>query len=71
MLVDKTESEPCWKCDGTGKLRNNHGTPDGCYVFENIQCDICEGTGEVKYEECEDCGALTPVAFAAEHSCGE
>lgn len=68
---DPDEAELCWKCNGSGQLRNNRSVPGVGYVLGIIPCDLCEGTGEIKYIECEDCGAMNPVAHAADHVCSD
>lgn len=35
----------CWKCDGSGKVRNNTTIDDRKYKFSKIKCDGCGGCG--------------------------
>lgn len=60
----------CWKCDGSGQLRNNH-SEDGSYTFGKIQCDECGGSGQIDYLKCGDCGSVVPAYCFSDHECGD
>lgn len=62
--------ETCWKCDGSGRLRNNR-MEGGKYVFGEIGCDECGGSGQLDYLKCDDCYAIVPAYCFTDHECGD
>lgn len=46
-IAPPPEDTECWRCEGTGRSKQWHGTAD-CGGSIYMTCRVCDGTGAIK-----------------------